>query len=80
MITAVDWSVGQIVDAVKRRGMFENSLFIWTSDNGGPEYFGGGGNNFPYRGAKVSNYEGGVRGLCFSSELYVSKFEKKCCG
>src|SRR5207244_10882274 len=34
VIEEIDWSVGQVVDALKRNGLEENSLVIFTSDNG----------------------------------------------
>jgi len=60
MMTAVDAAVGQIIDAVRAKGMWENSLVVWTSDNGGKSCESGG-NNFPLRGGKASNWEGGFR-------------------
>jgi hypothetical protein len=43
--------------------MWENTFMVVSSDNGGPIYRNGsaGGNNFPLRGGKKSNFEGGVR-------------------
>lgn len=61
MITAVDSAVGNITTALRSKGMFDNSLIVWFSDNGGPTYHGGGGNNFPLRGGKITDWEGGVR-------------------
>ena len=42
---------------------------VFSSDNGGPVYFGGsaGANNFPMRGGKTSNYQGGIRVNAFAS-------------
>ena len=42
---------------------------VFTSDNGGPVYFGGaaGANNYPLRGGKTSNYQGGIRVNAFAS-------------
>merc|ERR1740121_1141039 len=43
--------------------MFNNTLIVFTSDNGGPIYRKGsvGANNFPLKGGKASNWEGGIR-------------------
>ena len=38
-----------------------------SSDNGGPIYAGGGANNYPFRGGKLSDWEGGVRANAFVS-------------
>jgi arylsulfatase I/J len=69
MVSMLDDVVGDVADALKARGMWENTLFVVWSDNGGPIYINGssGANNFPLRGGKVSNWEGGVRTNAFLS-------------
>ncbi len=58
MIESVDESVGRIVDALKRKGVYDNTLFIFYSDNGPlTQRF----IKTPYRGGKNSTYEGGIR-------------------
>jgi len=57
LVMEIDWSVGQILDALKANGIDENTLVIFTSDNG-PWYQGSAGN---LQGRKGSTYEGGVR-------------------
>ena len=63
MTNYVDAHVGQVVDALKAKGMWDNLLLVMSSDNGGPIYRNGsaGANNYPLRGGKKSNFEGGVR-------------------
>jgi arylsulfatase A-like enzyme len=61
MVTCMDEAVGRIVAALDRRGIRENTLLFFSSDNGGAAYRGGGADNRPLRGAKGSLYEGGVR-------------------
>lgn len=63
MTNLVDQHLGLIIDALKAKGMYENTLITLSSDNGGPIYRDGaaGGNNYPLRGGKKSNFEGGVR-------------------
>ncbi len=58
-VSEVDWSVGQILKTVDELGIAENTLIIFTSDNGGAKNHGA--NNGPLRGAKGSTFEGGVR-------------------
>ncbi|MBK1829969.1 sulfatase [Verrucomicrobiaceae bacterium R5-34] len=55
-ISEIDWSVGQVLDALKKHGIDDKTLVIFTSDNG-PSV----GNTGPFTGAKGSTYEGGQR-------------------
>lgn len=54
---------------LKRKGMWDNLLFVFSTDNGGPIYYNGsaGANNYPLRGGKMNNFEGGIRGNAFVS-------------
>lgn len=62
MLAAVDEAIGQIVASLKKNGMLENTLILFSSDNGGPVP----GNNAPLRGYKSSIHEGGIRGAAFA--------------
>jgi arylsulfatase A len=56
-VEEVDWSVGQILDALRELKLAENTLVIFTSDNGGtPRAV-----NAPLRGFKTTTWEGGMR-------------------
>ena len=59
-IAEIDWSVGQILDALKIHGLDENTLVLFTSDNGPPKntLFASPG---PLRGHKGTTFEGGMR-------------------
>jgi arylsulfatase A-like enzyme len=61
MIRSLDRSVGRVMDALKSTGLDENTLVIFTSDNGGAGYIGLPKVNDPYRGWKGSFFEGGIR-------------------
>jgi arylsulfatase B len=63
MTNLVDQHIGQVLAALRSRGMYDNALITLASDNGGPIYRNGaaGANNHPHRGGKKSNFEGGVR-------------------
>jgi uncharacterized sulfatase len=60
MITALDRSVGRVLDALAANGIADNTLVIFTSDNGGAGYLGLPNVNKPYRGWKLTLFEGGT--------------------
>ena len=60
MIRALDRGVGQVLDALRDNGLEENTLVIFTSDNGGAGYIGLPDVNAPYRGWKITLFEGGI--------------------
>ncbi len=61
MIRAVDRSVGRVLQTLKDEGLADNTIVIFTSDNGAPGYIGIPEVNKPYRGWKLTQFEGGVR-------------------
>jgi len=60
MIRALDRGVGQVLDALRENGLEEKTLVIFTSDNGGAGYIGLPDVNKPYRGWKITMFEGGI--------------------
>lgn len=63
MMKALDEGIGDVVAQLKAVGMWEKTIIIFTTDNGGTDQ--GGGNNWPLRGNKATVWEGGVRGIGF---------------
>ena len=63
MVAFADEVMGNITGALKRRGMWDNTLVCLQSDNGGLAFTGSNhvGNNWPLRGSKMHDWEGGVR-------------------
>jgi arylsulfatase A-like enzyme len=61
MIKSLDRGVGTILDALKREGLSDNTIVIFTSDNGGAGAAGLADLNAPLRGWKLTFYEGGLR-------------------
>ncbi len=61
-VEEVDWSVGQVLAALRSQGLDKDTLVVFTSDNG-PWLVKGtdGGSAGPLRGGKGSTWEGGVR-------------------
>ena len=65
VIEEIDWSAGQILDALKRNGLDEKTWVIFTSDNGPWLCFGNhAGSAKPLREGKGTNWEGGTREPC----------------
>ena len=60
MIRALDRGVGRVLGALRAHGLEENTLVVFTSDNGGANYIGLPDINRPYRGWKMTFFEGGV--------------------
>jgi arylsulfatase A-like enzyme len=63
MLAAVDEAIGQIEAALKQAGRLENTLIVFSSDNGGPQP----GDNTPLRDFKGTIYEGGTRAAAFAT-------------
>ncbi|MDB9976476.1 sulfatase-like hydrolase/transferase [Flavobacteriaceae bacterium] len=60
MVMTVDRGVGKIRDVLKKNNIHDNTIIIFTSDNGAPGYIGLPDLNKPYRGWKLTHFEGGV--------------------
>ena len=77
MVTAIDRAVDNITVALRHHGLFNDSLIIFTSDNGGKTHgcvdkaTNGCGNKYPLRGQKFTAFEGGVRTPTFIAGGYL---------
>lgn len=60
MIKSLDDQVGRLMSHVDSLGLTENTIVIFLSDNGGAVY-NGTTDNAPYRGGKLTNFEGGLK-------------------
>jgi len=63
-VEELDWSMGEILKVLKEEGMAENTLVIWTSDNGAPRRNPPQGLNLPMGGWGYTTAEGGMRVPC----------------
>jgi arylsulfatase A len=62
VIEELDWSVGQVIDTLRALGLEQNTLVVFSSDNGPWSLFDEqGGSAGPLRGAKGGTFEGGMR-------------------
>ncbi|MET3665995.1 sulfatase-like hydrolase/transferase [Caulobacter sp. 1776] len=60
MVRNLDRNIGRVLQALKDKGLDDNTLVIFTTDNGGANYIGLPDINRPYRGWKATFFEGGV--------------------
>lgn len=68
MLSSLDAQIETIVKAIKENGFYDNSVIVFSSDNGGavagaPQH--GSMNNYPLRGGKSAYFEGGIRTASF---------------
>eukprot|EP00117_Sycon_ciliatum_P046160 scpid70267/ scgid33095/ Arylsulfatase J len=64
MVSVADNVTALVVQHLKAKGMWDNTLFVVSADNGGAPC---GGSNYPLKGAKGTFFEGGVRSLAFAN-------------
>ena len=63
-VSTMDEKIGQVLSLIDRHGLKEDTIIVFQSDHGHStevRTFGGGGSAGPYRGAKFSLFEGGIR-------------------
>ena len=78
LIEHLDDGVGKVLAALEKNGMMENTLIIFSSDNGG--HAPSEANNGIYRGAKEEMYEGGIRvagGMCWKNKIKAGSVTDK---
>lgn len=64
VLMEIDWSVGQIMNALDQHKLAQDTIFIITSDNGPWTSYGNHAGSTPYREAKGTSFDGGVRSAC----------------
>ena len=66
-VVAIDEAVGVVEQALKDAGMWDNTLIVFSTDNGGPTDGTNNNmmNNFPLRSGKGETFEGGIRAVGF---------------
>lgn len=61
VITEIDWSVGEVMTALRESGVEKDTIVLLTSDNGPWEEFGNHAGRTPFREHKGTSFEGGIR-------------------
>ena len=72
MVAHLDDMVANVTAALRAKGMWDDLLWITVSDNGGPVTNATGANNWPLRGGKLTNFEGGIRANAFASGGFIA--------
>ena len=69
MVNFMDCAIGNITRLLMSKGMWEDTIIFFQSDNGGPSFAGSShtANNWPMRGTKMANWQGGIRVNAFVS-------------
>jgi arylsulfatase I/J len=75
MVKFMDDVVLNVTTALKTKDMYQDTLIVFSSDNGGPSFSGSShtANNFPHRGSKMSDWEGGTRVNGFVSGGFLQR-------
>ncbi|XP_050343294.1 arylsulfatase B-like isoform X2 [Nymphalis io] len=76
MVTRLDTSIGKVVKALATKGILQDTIIVFVSDNGAPTVgqFNNWGVNLPFRGKKQTPWEGAVRVPAF---IWHSSFKPK---
>ncbi len=74
VLMEIDWSVGEIMKALKKNGVEDNTLVVFSSDNGPWISYGNHAGTTPYRESKGTGFDGGIRSACIMK--YPGKITK----
>ncbi|XP_022829572.1 arylsulfatase B [Spodoptera litura] len=75
MLTKLDESVGKVVKSLSQKGLLDNTIILFSTDNGGPAagFNNNAASNYPLKGVKNTLWEGGVRGAALLWSPLIKK-------
>ncbi|KAJ9601168.1 hypothetical protein L9F63_000688, partial [Diploptera punctata] len=75
MLSKMDDSVGEIILQLAKKGMLNDSIIVFSTDNGGPAagFNSNAASNWPLKGVKDTQWEGGVRGVAVICSTHINK-------
>mmetsp|Transcript_50791 Transcript_50791/g.99557 ORF Transcript_50791/g.99557 Transcript_50791/m.99557 type:complete len:546 (-) Transcript_50791:14-1651(-) len=75
MVACLDEAIGNVTEALRKNGMLDDTLIVFTTDNGGPAqgFNDNMASNWPLRGMKRTLWQGGVRGVSFVTGAGLKK-------
>ena len=79
----IDWSVGEIMKSLKSAGVEDNTLVVMTSDNGPWISYGNHAGKTPFREAKGTGFDGGIRSACimrYPGKIKAGEVSKRAFG
>lgn len=83
MVNFMDEAIANVTKQLQQKLMWTNTLYILSSDNGGPSFAGShhlAANNFPLRGSKATDLEGGIRVVGFVAGGLIAKVVPRMVG
>jgi len=73
MVYMMDLHIGEIERVLLETGLWDDTLIVFHSGNGGNIRPEDGDNNYPLQGGKWTNFEGGIRGPGFVTDGFLSQ-------
>lgn len=77
----IDWSVGEVMGALQRAGLDDNTMVFFSSDNGPWLSYGNHAGKTPFREGKATGFDGGTRSACilrYPGKIAAGTISKRC--
>jgi arylsulfatase A-like enzyme len=81
VMTEIDWSVGEVMGALQKAGIEDNTFVFFSSDNGPWLSYGNHAGKTPFREGKTTGFDGGTRSACivrYPGQVAAGAVSKRC--